>query len=511
MISGKPYSRIGLIALFCIFLLSIYLFKFSRNAIAAPGSLVGFLENLAMSPDYSEEIENVFFPVIFTNLSRIPFFGSESTEMLIESEPGFSQIVDLNVGWTRLNKSNGISWRKLQANPGDDINWDLLVDFENELRSLRKAGITPVVTLNDSPLWTVDPNARSDGQRTSCGPIHPDYYDEFANFLRKIINRYKAPEFDVHNWEIGNEPDVDPDLVSVNSVFGCWGDIDDSLYYGGKNYGEFLKYITPIIKSEDYSAKVWIGGLLLGTPKTTNPNLGKPERFLRGILEAGAGQYFDFLPYHGHLLFYGEIEDSDTHISGSWIELGGGILGKANYLRQIMKEYNVDKPLVLGEVGIGCRNDFNFCVPSPLPVFFQYQADMLIRVAVRTATGDIKGFSWYTISGSDWRFQRLLEKNYTPRPAYYAYQNLILRLENAKYHEPVYYGNDVEAYAFWQGNKKIHVIWTKEDKSVEILIPKSDFIDAFDRDGNQLLNPPSVDDSYKFTASFSPIFMILNP
>ena len=34
-------------------------------------------------------------------------------------------------------------------------------------------------------------------------------------------------EFDVHYWELGNEPDVDPILVNSSSGFGCWGDIDD--------------------------------------------------------------------------------------------------------------------------------------------------------------------------------------------------------------------------------------------------------------------------------------------
>jgi hypothetical protein len=176
-----------------------------------------------------------------------------------------------------------------------------------------------------------------------------------------------------------------------------------------------------------------------------------------------------------------------------------------------MKEYNVNKPLVQGEIGIGCRNDYSFCVPSPDAKFFQYQADMLVRVAVRIASEDIKGFSWYQINGNGWRNQGLLDADNNPRPAYDAYQQLILQLDDAKYLTPVNYGNDVEAYAFQKTSNNVHVIWTKVDKSVDILVPISKFIDAFDRDGKQISNPPVDGNNYKITAGFSPIYIIRKP
>jgi hypothetical protein len=498
MNSKNNYKWIVRITFVGLFFLLIFPIQFSGSAIAEPEK----------SPEEFNENGNIYLPASFFNYPRHPFFGAEATIMLVEGEPLYTKTVALNLRWLRLNSNNGISWRELQPNPRDEINWDLLVEFENQLRSLQALGITPVISLNDSPLWAVDPSARSDGKPSSCGPIHPDKFDEFADFLREIINRYKIPEFDVHNWEIGNEPDVDPDLVSTTSVFGCWGDIDDTDYYGGKKYGEMLKNITPIIKSVDPSAKVWIGGLLLAVPETTDPKLGKPERFLRGILEAGAGSYFDYLAYHGHLLYYGDTIDSDTHLSGPWIERGGGVLGKARYLRQIMKEYNVDKPLILGEIGIGCRNDFNFCVPSPDAEFFQYQADMLVRVAARITSEDIRGFTWYQINGEGWRNQGLLDADNNPRPAYDAYQQLILQLGDVKFLAPIDYGSEVEGYSYKQNSNKVHVVWTKEDKSVDILIPISKFIDAFDRDGNQISSPPVEGSNYKINVGFSPIYII---
>ena len=510
MNSGKHRGRTGKITLVGLFLLMVMLIQFSGNAKAAPTSLLRLYENLLKSPQAVAESESMYLPLTLSSYPWVSPFGGEATKLFVESEPLHSLTVDLNIGWTRLNKGNGISWRKLQPNPGDAIKWDLLADFEDQLRSLQAAGITPVISLNDSPHWAVDPNARSDGQPTSCGPIHPNYFDEYADFLQKLIKRYKTPEFNVHNWEFGNEPDVDPDLLPINSVYGCWGDINDKDYYGGKRYGEMLKYISPKVKKEDPLAKVWVGGLLLSVPETTNSGLGKPEHFLMGILEAGAGPYFDVLPYHGHLQYYGKIKDSDTVLSGPWVAWGGGVLGKARYLRQIMKEYP-DKPLVQGEIGIGCLDSKDYCLPAPSAEFFQFQADMLVRVAVRTISENIKGYSWYQINGNGWRNQGLLDFENNPRPSYYAYQQLIMQLDRARYLSTVDYGSDVEAYAFHQAPNKVHVVWAKDDTSVSILVPKSKFVDAYDRDGTQITNPPVDGNNYKFTAGFSPIYIIRKP
>ena len=182
---------------------------------------------------------------------------------------------------------NRISWRELQPNPGDEINWSLLASFEEELGNLRAAGITPVVIIQDSPHWAVIPKVRQDGKPTSCGPIAEAYFDEFADFVRQLAERYKSPEFNIHNWEIGNEPDIDPNGVVVDSIFGCWGDFADDLY-GGEHYGEMLKHITPVIKAADPSAKVWIGGLLLDSPNSIPAYGSRPELFFKGILESGA-------------------------------------------------------------------------------------------------------------------------------------------------------------------------------------------------------------------------------
>jgi hypothetical protein len=409
-----------------------------------------------------------------------------------------------------------ISWRELQPNPGDEINWELLASFEEELRNLRSANITPVVIIKDSPHWALVPNVRQDGKPTSCGPIDELYFDEFADFVRQLVERYKTPEFNLHTWELGNEPDIDPDSVQIDSIFGCWGNSDDPLY-GGEHYGDMLKYITPVIKAADPTANVWIGGLLLDSPNTAFP-IGKPELFLKGILESGAAPYFDVVPYHSYIgyneAFTGDYERDNNPKWDAW---GGIIVGKAKYLRQLMSEYGVQKPLYVNEMSQFCYEDPDNPPPTPtcmagltdeqLEPYYESQANFLVRSKVRGLSENLKGFAWYELGGPGWRNGGLLKSDQTPRPVYTAYQQLAHQLDKTSYIAPVDYGSSIEAYAFKRGSEQVHVLWTgTTDSSTEIPVP-SGFIEAYTKDGTPL-PPPS---NGLLPVGFSPIYIILSP
>ena len=268
--------------------------------------------------DYS-----VYMPFV---LDLHPWDSPMAVETHITLTPGSqltSRLVELHTGWIRL--SGRVTWRNLQPNENDPINWALLANFENELRLLKQLGIKPVIVLTNSPYWaTVVPS--------SCSAVRADQFQAYASFIAQMVAHFSTTEFNVHDWELGNEPDVDPDLIPADSQFGCWGDIDDP-FYGGEHYGEMLKVVAPYIRQADSQAKIWIGGLVLSTPETTDPNLGKPELFLKGILEAGAAPYFDFIGFHGHTQYYGVMIDAELYLSGPWNALGGGVRGKVKYLR----------------------------------------------------------------------------------------------------------------------------------------------------------------------------------
>jgi hypothetical protein len=288
--------------------------------------------------------------------------------------------------------------------------------------------------------------------------------------------------------------------------------------YGGQVYGEMLKIVTPAVKTEDPLAQVWVGGLLLNSPNTTTPGHGRPELFLRGILEAGVGtdySYFDVVPYHTYTIYNGEPYDFDNgQVSSPWYgnTWGGAIKGKAKFLREIMSPYGVQKPLFVDEISLTCPEEFfpSLCNP-PVDTFWQMQASHLVRVYVRGLSTGIIGFPWYTLDGPGWRNGGLLDDNGDPRPSYTAYQVLTQQLINADYLTPVDYGTGLEAYAFQVGTQQVHVVWSKVDSlDLTILVPASNFIEARTRDGT-LIAPLPVNENIQISVGFSPVYVIRRP
>ena len=455
---------------------------------------------------------NVYVPLLLSDHPWISPFGVESNQPILSSNGLLAHATNLNLGYARMGTQ--ISWAELQPAPGVFIDWGKLAGFENELRELNQAGITPIVIVKDSPDWALRQDVIVDGQLTSCGPIAEEHFSSFASFVQELVNRYKTPEFNVTNWEIGNEPDVDPDSVPPDHGFGCWGDSDDTAYFGGDYYGEMLKVVSAAINEADPSAKVWIGGLLLADPATTNPGQGYPERFIRGILASGAAPYIDVVAYHAYSTYWdtpGIKNDWDMYFYGSWYPWGGSMIGKARYLRQIMNEYGVNIPLFLNETGFGCQDKNPYC-DHPDDRFFQSQATHLVRFYARALSENVSGTIWYTLDGPGWRYQGLVDQNQQPTPAYNAFKVIAQQLKYAHYASTFYYSDDIEAYAFRRNSELVHVVWAKEDTSITFYIPAEKFIQAIDRDGNVIsVSPPPMGADYELQAGFDPIYVIRHP
>ncbi len=404
---------------------------------------------------------------------------------------------ELGMGWVRLHS---VSWEAVEPTREGGYQWGALAAFEQELLAARELGLIPMVVVGDSPSWATIYD-------TSCGPIRADRFGDFANFMSALVKRYKQDPYQVHYWELGNEVDVDPDLVSRDSVFGCWGDIDDP-YYGGEHYGDMLKVVTPAIRKADHKAKVLIGGLLLGSYQTTDPSQGYPEKFLEGILRAGAAPHFDMVPYHGHSSYYGRYVDHSGS-GGGWTPYGGPAFGKPAFLQEVMARYGVDKPLLFNEASLGCAANINPECESPPDDFYQAQADHVSRMMVRTLSAKVSGISWYALNDSNWRYSSLLDGNYTRRTAYWAYQTLINQLSDAQVPpQPFSYNVDgVEAYRFSKnGSQKVDVLWSADGTSRTVSLPQKNFVAAYDHAGNTL-RPSYVNGNVQLAIGFRTIYL----
>lgn len=401
---------------------------------------------------------------------------------------------ELGSYWARIDK---VSWRAVQPVRGGAYNWSVLAPLEADLLAADAAGISPILVLNDSPRWaTILPS--------SCSAIRSDRFADFAAFLDALVRRYSQPPFNVHHWEIGNEPDVDPALVPTDQVYGCWGNISDP-YYGGGHYGNMLKAVVPTLRAADPSATVWMGGLLLNAQHTSNPALGHPEKFLEGILRVGAAPYFDIVPYHSYQSYEGRYVDH-SNLAGNWGNYGSVVVGKPTYLREVMAQYGVNKPLYLNEAAL------HYIGSNPPAAYFEAQADHLVRAFVRSLYLDVKGVMWFTLEGPGWRSTGLLADYSTPRASYHAYKALVDQVGDASPVRPtqVTYGAGVEGYRFATPGHVTDVLWSRDAAVRTVSVPQPRFVAAFRRDGSPLL-PTIVNGAATFSVGFEAIYIQRQP
>jgi len=447
-------------------------------------------------PVAAEQNHRVYLPLISHDWNSP--FGVQISPPWIFNQSVFSRASELGLKWVRLYP---ISWRVVQPTPDSTYNWERLLDFEVELISARAADLTPIVIIAHSPDWATKTyyDAENQPYKTSCGAIHADHFADFARFMQAVVSRYGQPPYNVRFWEIGNEPDIDPRLVSKDSGFGCWGDASDP-YYGGEHYGEMLKVVTPAIKAVDPSAQVLVGGLLLDNPGTGAAENDTSSNFLEGILRAGAGESFDILPYHAYAYYAGRAVDSDlTH--PTWSDWGGATLGKAKFLREVMARYGIDKPLSLNETGLLFGGEeFD-------PAYLQAQADYVVRILARSMSADLHSVFWYTLNGPGWRSAGLLDHEQIPRPSYFAYQQLIQQVSMTRSVTAISdYGAGVEAYRFARSNGLVDLLWAREGGQQTIRVPRSQVIAIYDRDGATIA-PTVIGDQVVLEVGVSPLYI----
>jgi hypothetical protein len=186
---------------------------------------------------------------------------------------------------------------------------------------------------------------------------------------------------------------------------------------------------------------------------------------------------------------------------------GGWTLGKARYLRDIMADYGVDKPVIANELALGCPSSYPWCYPVPTE-FREAQADFVVRTFARDLSEDIRIFIWYSLDGPGWRETGLLWANKDSRPAFRAYRQLATRLNGSQFEQAVDYGPEVEAYEFVTAAKRVHVLWSIDAVDDTVRVPQDGFLNAYDLEGYTLPLVPDGDD-YVFTAGFSPIYFVM--
>lgn len=341
----------------------------------------------------------------------------------------FDLLQSLGVKYIRFN---GILWSEIQSNE-DSFNWDGMQIKEEFFRKANQYGMTVIPIVRGTPKWA----QKSNGYY--CGAILDEKLESFGLFMADLANRYKSEEFNIHYWEIWNEPDIQPEFVKTTSPYGCWGDGNDN-YYGGGNYANMLKAISPIIKDADSTAKILIGGLLLdcdpvdvGEKGRCQPGKEIPPKFLEGILMNGGGEFFDIVSYHGYTSD-GSFDYAPWVLEEAfpnWSARGGVVMGKFNFIEELLTEYGLEKEVFLTETGYLCLDKNPGC-NNDLPTFYERQVQYGVWLLVRNWIEGINQSFWYSYNGPGWREGGILNSEQQPKPIYFGIQILNQRMQGAQ-------------------------------------------------------------------------------
>jgi hypothetical protein len=426
-------------------------------------------------------------------------FLSDGTYAIIptEVEQDFSEessyvylaaaLKDSGADWARVR----VEWELIEPNapvPGQSPEYDWQYHDEN-LLLVADAGVRIIATLSDSPSWAAS---------VPCAPIYPDRLDEFARYLTDLVNRYKEAPFYIRHWELVNEPDSNRYTSGHASGHGCWA-------YDGDKYAQMLDVAYQAIKEADPSARVLMGGVAYDWFE----EYGGPfnRYFSDDVMLHGGGSYIDGTNFHFFTDFRAEWDrwnpNSQDRLFG-WIPApscgnvddgqgttyeveGFDVVAKTTHFRNRMAAcYGVTKPVWLTEVaGHGYPDDQESLVE---------QAQYVIKVYARALSAGVKNVTWFSLDQPPYDpfGQALLYPDFTPKPAYFAYQTLTRELDG--YYE---YSHDrntcmwgsegvycyVEAYVFKNnaGEEKT-VAWgetrlTFQGKELRVV----------DRDGNETI------------------------
>ena len=143
-------------------------------------------------------------------------------------------------------------------------------------------------------------------------PLH-EHLDEWGDFISQAVTRFKGR---ITHWEIWNEQNFTSEE--------CWGGKDLKTHTA--NYAKCLKAAYKSVKAADPNAVVLYGG-----------TAHVPLDFIRGTLEAGAGEGFDIMNVHPYNTD-GIPEDS--------------LESSLRQLRILLDEFGLkDKPIWATEIG----------------------------------------------------------------------------------------------------------------------------------------------------------------
>jgi hypothetical protein len=401
---------------------------------------------------------SVYLPLVTMNYPMRNVFGV-TMSTLTESN-GLTPLAQAGTTWTR----RAIDWGVVENVEGAR-NWN--AGLEAELVKAAQRNIQVVLIIETTPAWALKPGF-------PCGAVASNKFPALASFAADVVSRYSQPPYNIHYYEMWNEPDA-------AGVLGCWGNVSDSQYYGGSYYGSMLNSVYARMKAADPQAQVLVGGLLLDCDPSVRPN-GRTcteANFLKGILAAGAGPSFDGVSFHAydHYQVPGRYSN-DNWNTASWNKnpftiIGPSLVAKAAYLRNILQGYGYPKKYLISTENalfFGPSEYTTLCDPSVPADLELTKAYYLVEAYTVSQAEGLIGNIWYAAIGT--RCASLFETNLTPKPAFQAYAFLRPRLQGAVFRGKITGYPGVTGYEFTRRDRIVWGLWASDNLSHVIQLPK---------------------------------------
>lgn len=371
----------------------------------------------------------------------------------LDQASGLDQVAAAGTGWTR----KGFVWRDIEPSEGDRF-WN--TELEQGIIKAVSLGVQPIMVIEGTPSWALKPGF-------ICGAVAEEKFGALENFVLDLVKRYSVPPYNVHYWELWNEPEVHGGL-------GCWGNPNEP-FYGAEYYSRMLQLVSPLIKEADPLAQVLVGGLLLDCDPA-NPPEGKDcstSTFLNGILESGGGPYFDGVSFHAYDYSSGTGTYSNANWNSSSSTTGPVSIAKAKYLRQVLSDYGYqDKYLMNTETAVfwGPNVHDPPCDPNaPAEVEVTKVYYVVESYAVAVAEG-WKANVWYSLFGV--RCSGLMNSDLSPKAGFNAYQFARQKLGSALFVREIREFDGVMGYEYKIPGKVLWVLWSLDGQIHTINLPE---------------------------------------
>jgi hypothetical protein len=343
------------------------------------------------------------------------------------------------VRWIRLP----LAWMDIEPSNTTPDHYKWSQSFDAGVAQWSAQGIKIIFTFVGNPSWA----ATYPG-----GPVDKVNKSELAEFMAAAVKHYSAPPYNVEYWEFYNEPDNGWEFYAEKG----WG------FFGNnpQAYVDMLATVYGPMKAADPNVQIVMGGLAYDNWGPDGPFV---REFLDNVLKLGGAKYFDVMNFHYYLAF-----------RATWEPYGKDIIGKADYLRDKLLSYGVQKPMICTESGM-------WTIPSQ-GGSDELQSRYIPQVFARAMAADLDLTIWFQMidegGPDDWGFG-LLDADANPKPSYTAYSVLSQQLSPAKYvrtWNTSDTGSDqVEAYEFLtlKDTSRTVVAWTDDGIQHSILVSAS--------------------------------------